>query len=198
MPTYLVIPLAILAALLILIGLTALAAVVAGGRFRWRRARPPRARRWWRIGARVFLPVGQSTVLHDRWCTRYLERCGLIGIEPRDREDSGAFARHVTFNVSCSDDGLLLLGGMIAPPGRAGTRWTPKVARETAKFLGGLSDPRQKAMVNAIAAAVLADFFALGLHSWSGSPMSSESRVQLERNGSTPGTGAPWSASSPA
>lgn len=56
-----------------------------------------------------------------------------------------------------------LLAGYLLPLGKTEADWTPEMARQTAEFMGGLSNQDDKAEIHRLGLLVTFDFFRAGL-----------------------------------
>src|SRR5262245_8818362 len=118
-----------------------------------------------RINGREFKPVTNSTLRHDIWTQAQIQRAGLASVAIAQGESPRDFAMRVFREATTNGDVFLLLGGLLMPAEQGGKDWTPRMAEQTAEFLGGVTSDADKAVVNAQIISALTSFFALGLSS---------------------------------
>lgn len=133
------------------------------------------------IGGRTFLPLRESTVEQDFRFLSLVGRARIDEVVMQPGESPEAFARRlleVTIESGVILDllGCLLIPEDIAPQDRdPGEVWTPEVGQETAKFLGQLRDPKDKAEVRGLVLSLLVSFFESGIVSlWTSTTSSTE------------------------
>ena len=159
------------------------------------------------LGGHTFLPLRESTVEQDFRFLALVGRARISDVVMQPGERPEAFARRlleVTIESGVILDllGCLLVPEEIAPGDRdPGEVWTPEVGQETARFLGQLHDPKDKAEVRGLVLSLLVSFFESGIVSlWTSRTSSVET---IPSPGSSPtrpdGTapGPSWSGSSP-
>ena len=159
------------------------------------------------IGGRTFLPLRESTVEQDFRFLALVGRARISDVVMQPGERPEAFARRlleVTIESGVILDllGCLLIPEELAPGDRdPGEVWTSEIGRETARFLGQLRDPKDKAEVRGLVLSLLVSFFESGIVSlWTSRTSSVET---IPSPGSSPArpdgtaTGPSWSGSSP-
>ena len=130
------------------------------------------------LGGRTFLPLRESTVEQDFRFLALIKRARVDEVVMQPGESPEAFARRlleVTIESGVILDllGCLLVPEDVAPRDRdPGEVWTPQVGEETARFLGQLRDPRDKAEVRSLVLSLLVSFFENGIVSLWTSPTS--------------------------
>ena len=136
------------------------------------------------LGGRTFVPVSESTVEHDYHFLALLHRAGLGDVELLPGETGGVFAERILRQVIASGQVRPLLGCLLVPEPAAGTPtrppgelWTPEMGQDTARYLGGLIEEQDKAMVRSLVISLLIDFFQSGLSSLRASATSSAEGV---------------------
>ena len=121
------------------------------------------------LGGRTFLPLRESTVEQDFRFLALVGRARISDVVMQPGERPEAFARRlldVTIESGVILDllGCLLVPEELAPQDRdAGEVWTPEVGQETARFLGQLRDPKDKAEVRGLVLSLLVSFFESGI-----------------------------------
>jgi len=163
------------------------------------------------IGGRRFVRVPVLTVAQDEYFTQLLFEAGVKDPEKRPGEELADYGARIFKALLDTSTLRPMLACLIAPsdsvrPPRRGlaallerlriisplplaTGWSPDVARETAAFLGDLTEPRDKERFYQLVLELLIPFYRSGLSSWARSLTS----------GSVRGTDvSPASASSPA
>lgn len=117
------------------------------------------------LGGRWFVPIVESTLEHDLHFTALKRRAGLETVLVLAGDDPESFARKLSARLfgSGRDVVLEMAGALIVPEDLAGEPWTLERGRETAAFLGQLTDPDDKQRFQAVMLGVVADFFADGL-----------------------------------
>jgi hypothetical protein len=115
------------------------------------------------IAGQKFKPITNSTMRHDIWTQGQLERAGLSRVNLEAGETPEEFAMRVLRQAAMNSDIFLLLGGLIMPADVEPLKWTVEMAHETGEFLGNVTEPLDKAMVQAQINAALTTFFATGL-----------------------------------
>ena len=151
------------------------------------------------LGGRAFLPIGESTVEQDFRFLSLIKRARIDEVVMQPDESAEAFARRlleVTIESGVILDllGCLLVPEDIAPGDRdPGEAWTPEIGRQTARFLGRLKDPKDKAEVRSLVLSLLVSFFESGIVSlWTSTTSSSEAvpnpkNKQAPRDATAPG-----------
>lgn len=125
------------------------------------------------IAGREFKEVRHSTARHDILTQGQIIAAGLhsLTIEPGEQHDE--FMMRVLRTAALKSDIFLLLGHLIMPANQQGKEWTPEMAKETAEFLGNVTDQRDKQIVQAQITSALMSFFLNGISFLSHSPNSS-------------------------
>lgn len=145
------------------------------------------------LGGRVFTVIGESTIEHDFHFMGLVKAAGLDRPTLRIDESPGDFAVRILGELLGSGHACEMLGCLLIPEGIRSEDWTPKIAAETATFIGRLADPSEKQKVRALVLSLLIDFFERGLASWRASRMFSG---QTEEAPLTPDAGLPGATSS--
>lgn len=121
------------------------------------------------IGGRTFLPLRESTVEQDFRFLALIKRARIDEVVMQPGESPEVFARRLLEATIESGVILDLLGCLLIPEDCApqdrdpGEVWNSEVGRETAQFLGGLRDPRDKAQVRSLVLSLLVCFFESGI-----------------------------------
>jgi hypothetical protein len=130
------------------------------------------------VGGRTFLPLRESTVEQDFRFLALVGRARIDEVVMQPGERPEAFARRLLEAVIKSGVILDLLGCLLVPEDIAprdrdpGEVWTSEVGQETARFLGQLRDPKDKAEVRGLVLSLLVSFFERGIVSLWTSPTS--------------------------
>jgi len=155
------------------------------------------------IGGRTFLPLRESTVEQDFRFLALVGRARIDEVVMQPGESPEAFARRlleVTIESGVILDllGCLLVPEDIAPQDRdPGEVWTPVVGQETARFLGQLRDPKDKAEVRGLVLSLLVSFFEGGIVSlWTSTTSFAEAIPNRRNPNVAPGGTAPGTSSS--
>ena len=155
------------------------------------------------IGGRTFLPLRESTVEQDFRFLALIKRARIDEVVMQPGESPEAFARRlleVTIESGMILDllGCLLVPEDIAPQDRdPGEVWTPVVGQETARFLGQLRDPKDKAEVRGLVLSLLVSFFESGIVSlWTSTTSSTEAIPSPKDSQANPAGTAPGPSSS--
>lgn len=119
---------------------------------------------------------------HDAWLMARLRGVGFDKVQRFENETPEQFGARLGAELFGSDDVLLVLGGFLVPAEIKDTQWTPAIAKETASFVGGLSDPDDKLAYQQVVLSVLIPFLESGLSSSTSSEPSSVAAA-VERNG---------------
>ena len=125
------------------------------------------------LGGRRFADTGESTVEHDFLLMGLIREAGLDEVVIQDGEAPEDFARRLLQEGLATGKVLDLLGCLLIPAEISSKDWTPVLGRETSAFVGGLTDPADKARVQALVVSLLTSFFVYGLSSVMRSPTSS-------------------------
>ena len=115
------------------------------------------------LGGRIFRVVQDTTVAQDIWITGRSERAGLYELQRRQGEDPDRFAIRILGELSVSGEAAFLLGGMLVPEDVEDSDWTPQLAEQTAKLIGGVTDADDKKTVHHLIASLVIDFFVTGM-----------------------------------
>lgn len=121
------------------------------------------------LGGRTFLPLRESTVEQDFRFLALVGRARIDEVVMQPGERPEAFARRLLEATIESGVILDLLGCLLIPEELAprdrdpGEVWTPEVGQETARFLGQLRDPKDKAEVRGLVLSLLVSFFESGI-----------------------------------
>ena len=135
------------------------------------------------LGGRVFLPVSESTVEQDFRFLALVKQARVDEITMTQSESPEDFARRLLETTIESGVILDLLGCLLIPEDRApqdrdpGEAWTRQMGDETARFLGGLRTPKDKAEVRGLVLTLLVSFFDSGIVSLWTSKMSSHEAI---------------------
>ena len=155
------------------------------------------------IGGRTFMPLRESTVEQDLRFLALIKRARIDEVVMQPGESPEAFARRlleVTIESGVILDllGCLLVPEDIAPQDRdPGEVWTPEVGQETARFLGQLRDPKDKAEVRGLVLSLLVSFFESGIVSlWTSTTSSTEAIPSPKDSQANPAGTAPGPSSS--
>lgn len=121
------------------------------------------------LGGRTFLPIGESTVEQDFRFLALIKRARIDEVLMDPGESPESFARRLLEVTIESGVILDLLGCLLIPEDTApqdrdpGEVWTRQMGEETARFLGQLHDPRDKAEVRSLVLSLLVSFFESGI-----------------------------------
>ena len=155
------------------------------------------------IGGRTFLPLRESTVEQDFRFLSLIKRARIDEVVMEPGESPEAFARRlleVTIESGVILDllGCLLVPEDLAPRDRdSGEAWTRQMGEETARFLGQLRDPRDKAEVRSLVLSLLVSFFEGGIVSlWTSTTSFAEAIPDPRNPKAAPGGMAPGPYSS--
>jgi hypothetical protein len=145
------------------------------------------------IAGKTFVPVGESTVEQDFQFLALIKRARIEEVVMAPGESAEAFARRLLEVTIESGVVLDLLGCLLVPeekvPGDQppGEAWTPEMGRETARFLGQLRNPTDKAEVRGLVLSLLVSFFESGIVSlWSSQTSSKEAIPNLKTSQNRP------------
>jgi hypothetical protein len=114
------------------------------------------------------MSVGESTVEQDYRFLALITRAGIDRMTLRPGESPEEFARRLLEHAITSGVVLELLGCLLIPEAeirsdQPGDSWTSEIAADTAAFIGGLRQPEDKALVNALILSLLISFFERGI-----------------------------------
>jgi hypothetical protein len=133
------------------------------------------------LGGRNFLTVRESTVEQDFRFLALVKRARIDEITLAPGEHPEAFARRLLEATVESGSILDLLGCLLVPEEAAprdrdpGEAWTREMGEETARFLGRLREPEDKARVRSLVLSLLVSFFESGIVSlWTSKTSSTE------------------------
>ena len=121
------------------------------------------------LGGRTFLTVAESTVEQDFHFLSLVKRARIDEITMQPGETPEAFARRLLEATVESGAILELLGCLLVPEEAAptdrdpGEVWTRQMGQETARFLGQLRSPEDKATVRSLVLSLLVSFFESGI-----------------------------------
>lgn len=119
------------------------------------------------LGGRSFTYVGANGTLdRDLYVMAHARHAGLADAQIHEAESPEDYAARLLDLLLTSGHGLLLLGGFLLPEGKRVEDWSEELARETAGFLGRVTDPDQKREVQVQLLSVTLGFFVNGLGSW--------------------------------
>lgn len=122
-----------------------------------------------RIGGRSF-NLALATIARFQEVSGRMIECGMGEVEIRKGEAPEEFARRLVSSLALSRKGLYVVSAMLIPVEISDEEWTEEIGEETARFIGGLSDPEDVKRYNGILAATCAGFFGSGLASLFVSP----------------------------
>lgn len=155
------------------------------------------------LGGRTFLTIRESTVEQDFRFIALIKRARIDEITLEPGESPGAFARRLLEAAVESAAILELLGCLLVPEEAAprdrdpGEAWTREMAEETARFLGGLKKPEDKAKVHGLVLSLIIPFVESGIVSLRTSTTSSDGAVpDTRKREPSPGATAPGPGSS--
>ncbi len=143
------------------------------------------------LGGRTFLPVTESTVEQDFRFLALVKQARIDEITMAQGESPEDFARRLLETTIENGVILDLLGCLLVPEDRApqdrdpGEVWTRQMGDETARFLGGLRSPKDKAEVRGLVLSLLVSFFDSGIVSLWTSKMSSGEAIPETNNQKT-------------
>ena len=121
------------------------------------------------LGGRTFLPVSESTVEQDFRFLALVKQARIDEVTMVQGESPENFARRLLETTIESGVILDLLGCLLIPEDRApqdrdpGEAWTRQMGDETARFLGGLRNPNDKAEIRSLVLTLLVSFFECGI-----------------------------------
>lgn len=160
------------------------------------------------LGGRAFLTMKESTIEQDFHFLALVKRARIDEIMMVPGESPEDFARRLLEAAVESGAILDLLGCLLVPEESAprdrdpGEAWTRKTGEETARFLGELRAPADKATIRSLVLSLLVSFFESGIVSlWSSTTSSNEvvpSPMATKANQDATDRGPSSSSSSPA
>ncbi len=146
------------------------------------------------LGGRTFLPIGESTVEQDFRFLALIKRARIDEVLMDPGESPESFARRLLEVTIESGVILDLLGCLLIPEDTApqdrdpGEVWTRQMCEETARFLGQLRDPKDKAEVRSLVLSLLVSFFESGIVSlWNSTTSSAEAIPAPKNQNAAPG-----------
>jgi len=136
------------------------------------------------LAGRTFLALGESTVDQDFHFLALVRRARIDEVTIEAGESPEAFARRLLEATVESGTILDLLGCLLVPEEAAprdrdpGEAWTREMGEETARFLGRLREPEDKARIRSLVLSLLASFFETGIVSlWTSKTSSSDEAI---------------------
>ena len=155
------------------------------------------------LGGRTFLTIRESTIEQDFRFLALVKQARIDEVVMQPGESPEAFARRL-LEVTIESGAILdLLGCLLVPEDKAprdrdpGEAWTPEMGQETARFLGQLRDPKDKAEVRGLVLSLLVSFFESGIVSlWTSTTSSAEAIPTTENSRVRPAGTAPGPSSS--
>lgn len=165
--------------------------------------RPPEAPEKHVLGGRAFLTIRESTVEQDFRFLALVKRARIDEIVMAPGESPEAFARRLLEATVESGAILDLLGCLLVPENAApkdrdpGEAWTREMGEETARFLGRLREPGDKARIRSLVLSLLVSFFESGIVSlWTSTTSSAEAIPNPTPPPANPGATDPGPSSS--
>lgn len=158
------------------------------------------------LGGRTFLTIRESTVEQDFRFLALVKRARIDEITMAPGEAPEGFARRLLEATIQSGTILDLLACLLVPEEAAprdrdpGEAWTREMGEETARFLGRLRDPSDKARIRSLVLSLLLSFFESGIVSLWTSTMSSGEAIPNTTSRSShlgdtdTGPSSPWSS----
>jgi len=136
------------------------------------------------MGGRLFRAARLITAERDDWIAGRIAHSQVKKVGRLPGESEQDYGERLLEAFRASGYVSELIGGVLTPIEIEDLDWTPAVAMETAKFVGQLYEPTDKAQRDVVLLTVLIDFFANGLISSSGtassSPTPDESQPEVE------------------
>ena len=117
------------------------------------------------LAGHAYAPLLVSTIEHDFWLMSHIRAARLDALTKAEDESAEEFVSRILHEVIDSGSAFELLGGMLIPANVPVEQWTPERANETAAFIRKLTDPEDKAKVQAQLISLLIGFFESGLSS---------------------------------
>jgi hypothetical protein len=155
------------------------------------------------LGGRTFFTLRESTVEQDFHFLALVKRARIDEITLAPGESPEAFARRLLEATVESGAILDLLGCLLVPEESAprdrdpGEAWTRVMGDETARFLGRLRDPADKAKIRSLVLSLLVSFFESGIVSlWTSTTSSGETVPNTTLTPASPGVTDPGPSSS--
>lgn len=125
-----------------------------------------------KLGDRLFSFVNYAAItsLNEHYVMKLMRETGLDCVLPKteDEEDS----EYIVRLQSAIIDTLKLhelLAGYLLPMGKGEPDWDLRMAKQTTRFLQGLTAPEDKAEIQRLALEMVFDFFKQGLALWNAS-----------------------------
>ncbi len=122
-----------------------------------------------KLGGHSFLTVQDATVEQDFLFLELIHNCHIDRIVQSEGEDAAEFSERILGALIGDGAVLKLLGCLLVPAAKPTRRlgfrrdtaiaWTPEIGEETARFLGGLKTPEDKAKIRALVLTLLVHFF---------------------------------------
>ena len=124
------------------------------------------------LGGRRFVPVAVTTFEHDIWMMAQVQAAGLHDLRRLFAEGRAVetIADDLLQRIWASGRTLHLLAGTLTEKGRP---WNPALAEELVQFFGTLTEPTEKAALQAALVRLLLGFFVSGAESSAIFPSSS-------------------------
>jgi hypothetical protein len=117
------------------------------------------------IGGRKFRSGGQSTLERDLYVMGFIRAANLDDVPMLETETAEQYALRLMSHLAASSHVLDILGGLFIPEDVSDREWTAELGAETARFLKGLTEPADKAVVQTAILSVLIPFLESGLGS---------------------------------
>lgn len=115
------------------------------------------------IQGRRYTQIVNGTFAHDMWLMSKIRESGLSNIKINEGESQDEFIERIAAVAFESGGALDLLGGTCLPEGVESGKWTPEIAKATADFFGGVTDPKDKQIIRSMMAGLLFHFFVSGV-----------------------------------
>lgn len=157
------------------------------------------------LGGRAFLAIGESTIEQDLHFLALVKKAKIDQVVMRPGESAESYARRLLEATVESGTILDLLGCLLVPEDAAprdrdpGEVWTLEMGEETARFLGRLRAPEDKATLRGLVLSLLVSFFEHGIVSlWRLPTSSREGTIPVNprpsRGATEPGMSSYWSS----